>query len=175
MAINKNGEFRFEGVPVGLPMRVFAEKPGYQGGVELPALEAGEITEAGDVVLKAMSGYEDGETDWTGELSGQVVNESNEPMAGLRIQSRPGGKTVEGTTDIKGRYSLKGLPKGKKISGSIYLEGYGHTMFSKAVDGNDLDIRMFPQGWELLNKKAPGMFVEKWLNTEQVNRRAVEE
>lgn len=67
-AINKNGEFKFEGVPVGLPMGIFVEKPGYQGSVDLPELKAGETTEAADVVLKPLRGYEDGETDWTGEI-----------------------------------------------------------------------------------------------------------
>jgi len=41
-------------------------------------------------------------------------------------------------------------------------------MFETIVDGNELDIQLFPQGWELLNKKAPGLFVGKWLNTDPV-------
>jgi hypothetical protein len=166
--ISENGEFKFEGVPVGLPMRIFVEKPGYQGGVDLPELKAGETTEAGDVVLKPLYGYEDRKTDWTGVLSGRVINENNEPMSGLRIHCQPGGKFVEATTNSKGRYTLKGLPRGKKIYGGVYAEGYGHTMFETVVDGNELDIQLFPQGWKLLNKKAPGLFVEKWLNTEPV-------
>jgi len=167
-SISENGEFKFEGVPVGLPMGIFVEKPGYQGSVDLPELKAGETAEAADVVLKPLRGYEDGETDWTGVLSGRVTNENNEPMAGLGIHCQPGGKSVESTTNSKGRYTLKGLPRAKKVSGSIYADGYGHTMFGTVIDGNELDIQLFPQGWKLLNKKAPGLFVGKWLNTEPV-------
>ena len=164
--INKDGKFKFEGVPVGLPMRIFVGKPGYQGWLDLPELKAGETTEAGDIMLKPLSGYEDGGTEWTGVLSGQVINEKNKPMAGLRISCQPGGKFVETKTNRKGRYTLKGLPKGKKVRGSVYAKGYGHTRFETVINGNEVDIQLFPQGWDLLNKKAPGLFVRKWLNTE---------
>lgn len=166
--IESDGRFKFEGVPVGLPMRVSADKPRYQGWVELPQLKPGEVLDAGDVVLKPMYGFEDGQADWSGTLPGRVINENNEPMPGLRVQSQTGGKMFEDITDTKGRFTLKGLPKDKKISGSVYADGYGHTMFKTVVDGNSLDIKIFPQGWDLLNKPAPGLFVEKWLNTEPV-------
>lgn len=168
MSIEPSGNFIFTGVPVGLPLRVSVKKPGYQGGIELPELEAGETLELEVIVLKPLYGFENGETDWTGILTGRVINENNEPMPGLGIQSQTGGKMTDDTTDTKGRYKLRGLPKGKKISGSVYADGYGHTMFNVICDGNDLDIQLFPQGWELLDKKAPGLFVEKWLNTEPV-------
>ena len=165
--IDKNGDFKFKGVPVGLFMRIFVSKPGFQGWTDLPLLKAGETFDAGEVILKPLSGYEE-KTDWTGVLTGTVTNEDGKPMRGLRVHTQPGGEYIDTTTNKKGQYTLKGLPKGKKISGGVYADGYGHTMFNAVVDGNDLNIQIFPQGWNLLNKKAPGLFVGKWLNTEPV-------
>jgi hypothetical protein len=89
-------------------------------------------------------------------------------MVGLRVHVGIGTQNFEDITDLKGRYILKGLPQGKRISGDVYAEGYGHSLFQTAVDGNDLEIKLFPQGWELLNKPAPGLFVDKWLNADSV-------
>lgn len=166
--IDAAGEFRFEGVPVGLPMDVHAEKPGFQAGIPVEGLEPGKTVDIGDVVLKPLHGFEDGEVDWTGTLSGRVINENNEPMPGLRVSSSIGTQHFEAVTDLKGRYTLTGLPKGKEIRVGVYVAGYGHNSAATVVDGNDFELQMFPQGWDLLNKEAPGLFVEKWLNAEPV-------
>ena len=168
VAVQKDGGFRFTGVPAGLPMKVFVEKPGCQGGVNLPDLVQGSTIDVGNVVLNPLYGFNDGTMEWTGTLSGRVINEVNEPMVGLIVHTSIGTQRFEDTTDLKGRYALKGLPRGKKISGSVYADGYGHTTFQATIDGNDLDIRLLPQGWDLLNKPAPGLFVDKWINAENV-------
>jgi len=168
MTIEPDGWFSFEGVPVGLPMKLFVEKPGYQGSAELPELKAGEVLEAGDVILKPLYGFEDGRTDWTGTISGRVMNENNEPMVGLRVWADGAKGVSQDVTDLEGRYKLVRLPRGKRVSGGVYAAGYGHSTFKKVIDGNDLDIQIFPQGWDLLDKEAPGLFVEKWLNTEPI-------
>jgi len=167
-SIENDGRFLFTGVPAGLPMRVFVEKPGYQGGVKLPELKPGSTIDVGDVALKPLYGFTEGKTEWTGTLSGRVVNEVNEPMVGLRVWTSVGTQDFQDTTDLRGRYVLKGLPRGKEVSGGVYAEGYGHTSFKAVVDGNDLEIKLFPQGWELLNKPAPGLFVDEWINAENV-------
>jgi len=168
ISVGIDGRFEYTNVPIGLSMRVFADKPGYQGWEKLPELKPGDYVDVGDVVLKPLHGFEDGEADWTGILSGRVINEYNEPMMGLTIHTSIGLDTFEDVTDVEGHFELEGLPKGKRISGSVYAAGYGHTMFKTVVDGNDLDIQIFPQGWELLDRPAPGLFVERWLNTEPV-------
>ena len=163
-----NGKFSLEGVPVGFPMDVHVEKPGFQGRTTVEGLEPGEKVHVGDIRLKPLPGFEDGQLDWTGVLSGRVVNEKDEPMSGLNIHTSIGTKIFEDITDAKGQYTLAGLPKGKKIHGSVYLEGYGHTGFDVIVDGNDFDIQILPQGYQWYGKEAPGLFVEKWLNTEPI-------
>ena len=166
--VEEDGRFAVAGVPVGLPMKVFVEKPGFQGGAELPELVPGSPIDVGDVVLEPLAGFTDGQVEWSGSLSGRIVNEANEPMVGLTVHTSIGTQQFEDTTDLRGRYLLKGLPHGKRISASVYADGYGHTMFQATVDGNDLDVKLLPQGWELLNKPAPGLFVDQWLNAENV-------
>jgi len=166
--VEKDGRFAFAGVPVGLPMKIFIEKPGFQGGAELPELVPGRTTDVGDVILRPLQGFSDGEADWTGTLAGRVINEANEPMVGLTVHLSLGTQTFEDVTDLRGKYSLKGLPRSRQVSGSVYADGYGHTMFRTVVDGNDLDIKLLPQGWAMLNKPAPGLFVDKWINAENV-------
>jgi len=95
-----------------------------------------------------------------------VINENNEPMPGLRVSSSIGTQHFEAVTDLKGHYTLTGLPKGKEIRVGVYVAGYGHNSAATVVDGNDFELQILPQGWDLLNKEAPGLFVEKWLNTE---------
>jgi len=167
-SVEDDGRFQLTGVPAGLPMRLSVDKPSFQGGVQLPTLEPGRTIDVGDVILKPLHGFAEGKAQWTGTLSGRVINEANEPMVGLKVRSSMGMQTFEDVTDLQGRYILKGLPRGKRISGSVYADGYGHTMFLATLDGNDLEIKLFPQGWELLNKPAPGLFVDKWINTENV-------
>jgi len=164
--ISGEGEFEFENVPAGLEMDVLAEIPGFGGTASVARLIPGQTTDIGNLVLKPLAGFENGQTEWTGELKGRVFDENNEPMVGLRVNANIGTQQFTDVTDIEGKYTLTGLPRGKNISGNVYADGYGHTMFKTVVDSNDLDIQIFPQGWELLNKEAPGLFVQKWFNTE---------
>jgi len=163
-----NGEFQFENIPTGLEMDVHAEIPGFQGMANVGELMPGETTDVGDLVLKALAGFKDEQVEWTGILKGRVTNENNEPMIGFRVDASIGTQQFSDVTDTQGRYILTGLPEGKNISGSVYAAGYGHTIFKAVVDSNDLDIQMFPQEWNLLDKQAPALLVEKWINTEPV-------
>jgi hypothetical protein len=169
VTIDPDGQYRFEGVPVGLTMSVFAEIPGYQGHSDALELEPGSTVEVGEVVLRPLHGFEDGQADWTGILSGHVLNENNEPVVGLKVGTSVGLDSFDDITDTEGRYTLTGLPKGKTIRVGLYAPGYGHCYSEVVVDGNDFDLKIFPQGWDLLDKPAPGLFVEKWVNSEPVS------
>jgi hypothetical protein len=166
LTVDSEGYFQFDGVPAGVEMKVFVEKPGYQGRVELGFIEPGQIVDAGDVVLKRLYGFKDDKINWTGTLSGRVIDENNLPVVGLKIDTGVGMDRFEDITDWNGRYTLKGLPKEKKLNVGGYKEGYGHCYSNVVADGNDFDMQIFPQGWELLDKPAPGFFVEKWFNAE---------
>jgi hypothetical protein len=147
-------------------MYVFVEKTGYQGSGEIGELKAGEIRDIGDVRLKRLGGFKDGEIDWTGTLSGKVTDEQGNPVMGFKIGTSVGLDRFEDVTDKKGRYTLKKLPKGKKLYVGGHMKGYGHCYSNVVVDGNDFNLQIFPQGWDLLDQPAPGLFAEKWLNTD---------
>ncbi|UCD56336.1 MAG: zf-HC2 domain-containing protein, partial [Candidatus Hydrogenedentota bacterium] len=168
--IEADGRFHFENVPVGLPMELDVKKPGYYGSADLSALMPGETLELGDILLKPKRGFEDGQTDWTGTLTGRVINEKGEPMPGLRVWADGADGPSEDRTDKKGRFKLDKLPRGKMVSGGVYADGYGHTSFKRLIDidVSEFEIWIYPQGWDLLDKPAPGLFVERWLNTEPV-------
>ncbi|MBN2589908.1 MAG: redoxin domain-containing protein [Sedimentisphaerales bacterium] len=166
--VEKDGHFKIENVPVGFKMVVSIEKPGYYGSCDLPDLNPGQILELGDIKLKAKHGFEDGQTDWTGILTGYVTNETGEPMQDIRVWADGAEGVSEYRTDSNGYFQLENLPKDKITNGGLYADGYGHNGFKQLIDGSELNIQIFPQGWELLNKPAPDLLVDKWLNTEPV-------
>ncbi|MFA5864418.1 MAG: carboxypeptidase regulatory-like domain-containing protein [Phycisphaerae bacterium] len=160
------GRFTFEDVPVGLPMDVHAEKPGFQGRTPMAVVAGATTVTLKDIVLKPLPGFEE-KTQWNARLSGRVLDEKGNPMPRLEVHIGVGTITFNDTTNSRGEYTLTGLPQGKKIQGSVYADGYGHTMFRVVCDtpNKNFDIQIFPQGYELCNKPAPGLFVEKWLNS----------
>jgi len=163
--IKSEGSFCFSGVPIGAAMEIIAEKPGLQGSIIIARPENATDINVGDLVLKPLTGFET-ETTWDAMLSGCVTNEKNEPMSGLDVNiSSLGMKILKGKTNRKGQFTIKGLPRDKNVSGSVYAEGYGHIMFKIKIDASELNLQLFPQGYDLLNKPSPGLFVEKWFNT----------
>jgi glutathione peroxidase-family protein/protocatechuate 3,4-dioxygenase beta subunit len=166
--IKTDGSFCFSGVPIGAAMKIIAEKHGFQGSIIIAKPENATDINVGDLVLKPLTGFET-ETTWDAVLSGCITNEKNQPMPGLNVDiSSLGMKIFQGKTNRKGQFTIKGLPRDKNVSGSVYAEGYGHTMFKIKTDGSPLNLQLFPQGYDLLNKPAPGLFAEKWFNTEPI-------
>jgi hypothetical protein len=166
--IKSDGSFCFSGVPIGAAMEILAEKPGLQGSIIIAKPENSTDINADDLVLKPLTGFET-ETTWDAILSGCITNEKSQPMAGVEVSiSSLGMKVFKGKTNRKGQFTIKELPRDKKVSGSVWVEGYGHTMFKIKTDGSPLNLQLFPQGYDLLNKPAPGLFAEKWFNTEPI-------
>ena len=167
--LEPEGHFYFEDVPVGLPMELSAEKPGYFNSIQLPKLKPGETMDVDQLVLQPRYGFEKGQTDWTESLTGRVINENNEPMIGLRVWPDGPIGVSQDVTNLEGRYKLDKLPRGKTIKVGVYADGYGHISFKKVLDGNDFDMQIFLQGWDLLGKQAPQLVVRKWLNKDTVS------
>jgi len=57
-----NGEFEFENIPIGLEMDVHVERPGSEGMAEVGSIFPGETVDVGDILLKALPGFEDTQT-----------------------------------------------------------------------------------------------------------------
>jgi len=149
--IETDGRFRFETVPFGLPMRVIIDKPGFERKeTAVKELGSGQVAQLEDIVLEALEGFKEGVVEWTGKLSGQVRNENDEPMVGIQVLAKAGGKGFNDSTDFKGRYMFTGLPKGKEIGLTVEAAEYGYNSFSTVCDGNDFDMQIFPEGY------APG-------------------
>lgn len=149
--IEPDGRFRFETVPVGLPMQVIIEKRGFERKeTAVKGLGSGQVAQLEDIVLEALEGFKEGVVEWTGKLSGQVRDENDEPMVGIRVLAKAGGKGFNDSTDFKGRYMFTGLPKGKEIGLTVEAAEYGYNSFSTVCDGNDFDMQIFPEGY------APG-------------------
>ena len=75
-------------------------------------------------------------------LTGKVLNEKNEPLAGVSVKIVGGGGT---TTDIEGRFSISLIP-GKKYDIEISAVGYAAKTINEtevmAGQVNDLSITL---------------------------------
>jgi len=165
LKVGQDGVFVFTNVPVGMPVDVHAEKPGFQVTAKLGDLSGGQTIDTGDVALKGISGIDE-TTDWTGILKGRVIDEEGNPVVGYKVDTGIGTSRFEDSTDRKGRFELKGLPLDKRLYVGLYVPGYGHCYQNVTPDGNDLVIQIFPQGWDLLGKKAPPLKISRWFNSD---------
>ena len=167
LTVEQDGTFVFTGIPVGLPIDIHAEKPGFQGETQVGDLISGETVDVGDITLRGIAGVDE-TTPWTAVLNGRVIDEKGEPVVGYKVNTSVGTKQFQAVTDHRGGFSLKDLPEGKRLSVGLYVAGYGHCYQKVTVDGNDLEIQIFPQGWDLLGKEAPPLSVSRWFNHEPV-------
>ncbi len=148
-AVEVDGRFRIEGVPIGLPIVVNLTGPGDTGAVKVGQLNPGQIADVNeivvkDAVLRALREFKESRMEWDGILSGQVIDENGEVMIGVSISVMVGDSSFSDFTDTNGRYELVGLPKGEKLQLQAYRNGYGDS-FDVVCDGNDFDIQIFPK------------------------------
>ena len=167
LTVGQDGIFVFANIPVGIPLDVHAEKPGFQGNAEVGDLIGGQTLDAGDVILRGLSGVDE-TTDWTGLIKGRVIDEEGKPVAGYEVNTSIGTTQYKDTTDRKGRFTLKGLPLGKRMRVGLYVPGYGHCSQNVTPDEINLEMQIFPQGWDLLGKEAPPLQVSRWFNRDSV-------
>jgi hypothetical protein len=58
LTVTSDGQFQFEGVPIGLEMDIHVEKPGFEDMAEVGSIFPGETVDVGDILLKALPGFE---------------------------------------------------------------------------------------------------------------------
>lgn len=177
--VEQDGSFTVSGVPVGLRVQVYGEKRGFV----CPAREyveraAGETVELGAVRMRRQlpgrpaPGIDtDAAVEWNAEISGRILNEEGKPVRGAQVWADVGpGARPEDNTDRGGRFRLQGLPTGRLIRVSAHYPGYGHTSFRDVRTGQqDLELFIFPQGYEWYGKPAPPLVVQKWFNSEPIS------
>ena len=167
--IYTDGSFDINTIPIGASLQLAIEKPGYKAVVELAGLSAGESLELELALEPTEESSQDAE--WNCSMEGFIVNESNEPLAGAKINTGAvGERRYEAETDAEGWYQLTNLPKDVEIKMFAFAEGYGNNPFTYTCPepNNTTDIQIFPPAYDWYDKAAPPLFVERWFNTEPI-------
>jgi peroxiredoxin len=168
-ATYSDGSFDINSIPTGVPLQLAVKKPGFKTPIKLDNLTPGRNLELGEITLEPLPGFSE-DTQWNCSLLGFVVDENNEPLIGAGISAAVAEERFETKTDANGWYEFKGLPNDVQMEMVSYFDGYGHNLFAcTCFDPNSrLDIQIFPPAYDWYGKEAPGLFVQKWLNTEPI-------
>jgi hypothetical protein len=167
-----DGKFRIAPVPTGYRLHVIAEREGMQALrvvedlapeeerdlAQLVIHEGGPATQMANPKLGAVK-----REVWDGEIAGRVVDGAGKPVAGARVSFMRGvGTDVEDTTDLKGRFGLKGVPQGEV---TVRVGKSSGPSREWKVKSGDLaaEYRLLPQAGELVGKPALGLMVDSWL------------
>ena len=124
--------------------------------LEIGQLQPSEVLDVGEVFVRreTIPGFEDGDIDWDGTLSGQVTNENGELMIGFDLEISYGSRKFSEVTDINGRYEFVGLPRDRKlelkVSGTANRQSTtARKMYKESFevicDGNPFDIQLSPE------------------------------
>ncbi|RKY21642.1 MAG: hypothetical protein DRP62_07835 [Planctomycetota bacterium] len=168
-AAYSDGSFDINSIPTGVPLQLAVKRPGFKTSIKLDNLTPGRNLELGEITLEPLPGFSE-DTQWNCSLSGFVVDENNEPLFGAKVSAAVAEERFETATDTNGWYELEGLPNDVQMEMASYFDGYGHNLFAcTCFDTNSrLDIQLFPPAYDWYDKPAPGLFVQKWLNTEPI-------
>lgn len=69
----------------------------------------------------------------TSSLGGQILNESNQPVAGVVVKAThvPSGTTYSAVTNANGRYTIQGMRPGGPYTVAIHYLGYNAEKFEE--------------------------------------------
>ena len=167
--IYPDGSFDINSIPTGVDLQLAIEKPGYKTAIDLDGLASGENLGLGQILLEPAKEFSEG-AEWNCSIEGFIINESNEPLAGAKINTGYGERRFETEADAEGWYRLTDLPKDVEIKMFAFAEGYGHNPFTyKCSEPNSTaDIQIFPPAYDWYDKPAPPLFVERWFNSEPI-------
>jgi RNA polymerase sigma factor (sigma-70 family) len=167
--VESDGSFSIEKIPVGMEMVIKSAicanlqvvdigslEEGLIRTLEIGQLQPSEVLNIGEVFVRreTIPGFEDGNINWDGILSGQVTNENGELMIGFDLEISYGGRKFSEVTDINGRYEFVGLPRDKKVklmvSGTANRQSKAERKlykesFEVVCDGNDFDMQLSGQ------------------------------
>jgi RNA polymerase sigma factor (sigma-70 family) len=166
IALEYDGGFSFEGIPVGVEMVIKTAicanlklvdigslKEGRIRTLKIGHLQPSEVLNVGDVFVlrETIPGFEDDNIEWDRTLAGQVTNESGDVMVGFDLEISYENRRFSEVTDINGRYEIVGLPADKKVelrvSGTANMQSRAgrkryRESFDVICDGNDFDIQL---------------------------------
>ncbi|MBN2490382.1 MAG: carboxypeptidase regulatory-like domain-containing protein [Planctomycetes bacterium] len=138
--VARDGRFRIEGVPAGVPVRVIAVEVMRQLAESEPlTLYAGETRRDVRLTLPA-----------TGSIAGRVTGPDGQPVAGARVSVRPSGDTLpvpvaRQTTGADGRYTLERVPPGRHtihVSANEFAHATRDCTLEKPEPLNGVDFQL---------------------------------
>ena len=143
-----DGKFEFTGLPAGdFTLGVW----GSHGNKQIPIkdLKAGEVRE--DIEIKLAAGV---------EVSGTLVDQEGKPVANksINLQSFSGGSWTHTNTDKKGKFTFKGVTKGR-VQVMVH-EGNRWTPLGKQFDAP-------ADGIEIIYEVKPEVYIEGTIVDEQ--------
>jgi hypothetical protein len=170
-SVGDDGRFVFADVPVGPPVRVTADATGRPVGQSCTVeLKAGQTTDVGEISLAAKAAED-------AVLSGRVTDENGWPVPGCEVTAAFGTGAGSLRTSDKGRFAMRSLPRGKDVTltiaapryGPLSVRQYGKWSITGQTGDESLDLQILPEGWKVLDGKAPDLVVGEWWNSRPVS------
>jgi hypothetical protein len=156
-AVDDEGYFHFDRVPVGSRVRIAARRGAFTGQSRPIVLTPGDVANAGQIV---MTGPRPG----TGLVQGRITDEHGLPLADRPVMIRLARRGQWLRTDAAGYYLLTDLPAGRPLTVELEVTPYGLWSRTTTPDDFACDFQLSPQGWGLIGKQAPPLFPARWFN-----------
>ena len=150
-AIDSEGYFVFDGVPVGLKVKVAAHRGTLSGQSRRIELAPGETADVG-------------RRPGSGIVQGLITDETGAPMADRSIRVRIGRSTQWLRTDAAGYFVMTEMPRDRPITITVEIDPYGTWSRTSTQDDFACDFRLCPQGWDVVGKEALPLFAGRWFN-----------
>ncbi len=167
LTVDESGRFQFDGVAVGLKLRVAAYQGRNQGYSDLIDLQPGAMHDIGSIVLRTPELPPP-----TGHVRARIIDENGEPVANrlITVSTTVAGDgspiKTGGTLPTRNDGSLlaTGLPLDRAVTLTVRVPGYGAWSKTTVTGDPNCTFQVYPQGWDLLGAKAPPLIVDRWFN-----------
>ena len=156
-AIDEEGYFHLDRIPVGTDVRIAARRGAFSGQSRQIVLTPGDVASAGQII---MTGPRPG----TGLVQGRITDEHGLPIADRPVTIRLARRGQWLRTDAAGYYLLTDLPTGQPITIELEVAPYGPWSRTATPDEFACDFHLSPQGWDLIDRQAPPLFPTRWFN-----------
>lgn len=156
--VDGEGCFRFDGVPVGLDVRVCATAGRYQGDSGPIALKAGGTYDVGDLTMNVPES-----APATGIVHGRVIDKNGQTFSDRTIWMSSGDRWLRGPMR-KGRFVIGGVPIDRPVTIRVAVPGVGSGSAVAMAGDEDCLFRLDTVGEELLGVPASALVVDRWIN-----------
>jgi RNA polymerase sigma factor (sigma-70 family) len=166
----EQNRFTFKSMPAGLgEFRVEIRSDDLSEYVQISDLLPGEVRDLGEIRLKR-SAAAGAVRDFTGKVSGRVLDSSGKPMMGVQIQASPESRAIVtpimDVTDQDGWFQVSGLPLGDDVRLFPTAPGYERSGEAAVfpVGTEDAELHMSFKAARLMGKPAPELQAAQWVS-----------